>query len=276
MKISFSTLACSSWSLDSTIAAAARYGFDGIELRFIEKDDRLWQRPEFRGPGLQLTRRKLKDSNLTIPCVDTSCFFHHPDPNLRAESLANGKSMMQLAAELGAPAIRIFGDRIQPGADRESTTSWIAENLHRLAEFGQPLGVEVWLESHGDYAPAASTLEILRRAGSQNAGSIWDPLNAYTEFGEDPSCGFTTLGQAIRHVHIKDARPKNGTRDWQLVLMGEGTFPALDLVRQLTKSGYNRFLSFEWEKHWHPEIPDPEIALPHFVQWIRRALENHA
>jgi hypothetical protein len=23
-------------------------------------------------------------------------------------------------------------------------------------------------------------------------------------------------------------------------------------------------------KKWHPEIPDVEIALPHFIQWFRR------
>jgi hypothetical protein len=34
--------------------------------------------------------------------------------------------------------------------------------------------------------------------------------------------------------------------------------------------GLNRFVSFEWEKKWHPEIPDAEAALPHFKQWFRR------
>jgi glucosamine-6-phosphate deaminase len=26
-------------------------------------------------------------------------------------------------------------------------------------------------------------------------------------------------------------------------------------------------VSFEWEKRWHPEIEEPEIALPHFLRW---------
>jgi hypothetical protein len=31
-------------------------------------------------------------------------------------------------------------------------------------------------------------------------------------------------------------------------------------------------VSFEWEKRWHPELPDPEVALPHFMEEIRKAL----
>ena len=26
-------------------------------------------------------------------------------------------------------------------------------------------------------------------------------------------------------------------------------------------------VSFEWEKKWHPEIPEASIALPHFAKW---------
>ena len=37
----------------------------------------------------------------------------------------------------------------------------------------------------------------------------------------------------------------------------------------LEQLGYDRFVSFEWEKKWHPEIADAEIPLPHFVRWFR-------
>ena len=34
-------------------------------------------------------------------------------------------------------------------------------------------------------------------------------------------------------------------------------------------SGYGGCLTFEWEKRWHPEIPGPEVAVPHFARFIR-------
>ena len=60
--------------------------------------------------------------------------------------------MADLAAELGAPGLRVFGDTIQPGADRASTQSWIAESIQELAEITAAKGVEVWIENHGDFA----------------------------------------------------------------------------------------------------------------------------
>jgi sugar phosphate isomerase/epimerase len=281
MKISFSTLACPAWNLEQAIAMASREGYDGIELRFLENDDRLWLRPEFCGSGLARTRERLGDLGLKIPCVDTSCFFHHPDASLRRQSLEAGKSMMELAAALGAGGIRVFGDRVQPGADHLSTSSWIAEGLRALAEFGSPLGVQVWLESHGDFARASDTLEVIALAAHENIGVLWDPANAFTDYGETPAVAFSWLRSRIRHVHLKDAiPPRNPAADgqpaplWDPVLMGEGNFPAGELLQLLQGSGYQRYISFEWEKRWHPEIPEPEIALPHFRRWIKAALAN--
>ena len=310
MKNGFSTLACPAWTLDRVLDTAVELGFDGIELRFIESDDRLWQRPEFTGSGLRQTRQRLRDAGMPVCCVDTSCFFHHPEGGLRQASLEMGRGMIELAAELGAPGIRVFGDRVQPGADRAETVKWIAEGVRTLASHGGPYGVETWLETHGDFARAADTKEILQAAGAENTGAIWDPLNSYSEFGEDPAAGLavwlgnlrrvdnppeppanrpagagcqparripscpTTNGivlPGLRHAHIKDARQAGSL--WEPVLMGTGDFPAARVVDLLRQHDYRGFVSFEWEKRWHAQIPEPEVALPHFMQWMRAALE---
>ena len=66
MKLSFSTLACPSWSLAAVLDAAGRLGYDGVELRFLAGDDALWSRPELSGSGLAETRRRLRDAALAI------------------------------------------------------------------------------------------------------------------------------------------------------------------------------------------------------------------
>jgi sugar phosphate isomerase/epimerase len=53
------------------------------------------------------------------------------------------------------------------------------------------------------------------------------------------------------------------------VLTGEGEFPLNGLKSALRELRYDRFLSFEWEKKWHPEIETAEVAIPHFVKWFR-------
>jgi sugar phosphate isomerase/epimerase len=105
---------------------------------------------------------------------------------------------------------------------------------------------------------------------------VWDPINSFVATRELPADGAATLAAAIRHVHVKDIRRHDARGDpdsWEYVLTGEGDFPLEELLNALKKRAYARFLSFEWEKKWHPQLADAEVALPHFVQWFRN---NHA
>jgi sugar phosphate isomerase/epimerase len=268
MRVSFSTLACPDWTMPQIIAIAVGEGYDGIELRFVQGEDSLWKLPVFSGKELASTKRALGDRALTISCLDTSCRFHSPDATERGRWITEGERMADLAAELGAPGLRVFGDTIQPGADRASTQNWIAESIRELAEITATRGVEVWIENHGDFAAAGETAAILLQAASPKAGVVWDPANSFAATQEQPAHGAARLRVAIRHVHIKDLRrDRDG---WKHVLTGEGDFPLFDLKGALDRLGYERFLSFEWEKKWHPEIADADIALPHFARWFRK------
>ncbi len=114
--------------------------------------------------------------------------------------------------------------------------------------------------------------QILRRSGSPNTGAVWDPANCFIEAQESPADGAAKLSSTIRHTHIKDLRQKN--ESWEHVLTGEGSFPLKQQMEALQELNYDRFVSFEWEKKWHPEIPDAEVALPHFIRWFRQNLDQ--
>jgi fatty-acyl-CoA synthase len=78
------------------------------------------------------------------------------------------------------------------------------------------------------------------------------------------------LGARLAYAHVKAVRrPPAGHDDWWLVLLGEGEVPVQEMPRALTRRGYAGWVSVEWEKKWHPEIPDPEIALPQHIEWLR-------
>jgi len=266
MKISFSTLACPDWSLPQIMHIAANAGYDGIELRFVEGEDSLWRLAAFSGKQMAVTRRALLDHGLTITCVDTSCRFHFPEASKREAAIVEGERMSDMAAELGAPGIRVFGDTIQPGADRNSTRTWIAESIQDLADRTAKKGVQVWLETHGDFVAAGETAAILGECGSPRVGVVWDPVNSLVANGESPVQGAALLGSAIRHVHVKDFR--HTTNGIQYVRTGEGVFPWHDLSHALKQLQYDCFLSFEWERKWHPELEDAAIAVPHFAKWF--------
>ena len=264
----FSTLACPSWTLDRALDIGNKSGYEGIELRFLEGEDSLWRLPAFRGSTLQSTKRKIADCGLDVACVDTSCRFHSPDTKERSRWIDEGMRMAELAKALGAPGIRVFGDKIQPGADRASTIRWIAEGIGELAAKTNPEGVEVWLETHGDFASSTETIAIVETSASNDVGVVWDPANAFTDGKEDPPEAAEAFGKILRHVHLRDLDFAAG--EWKPILTGEGKFALREIVTELHRLKYDRFVSFEWEKKWRPELAEPEIAIPHFAKWFRQ------
>src|SRR5579885_1490750 len=140
-KISFSTLGCPDWKLPQIVKMAVSAGYDGIELRFVEGEASIWKLAAFQHGGLHETRSRLTDAGLAVSCVDTSCRFDSPDANERERWIEEGVRMAEVAAELGAPGIRVFGDRIQEGVTREMTRGWIRDSISRIADSISRFGV---------------------------------------------------------------------------------------------------------------------------------------
>jgi sugar phosphate isomerase/epimerase len=260
LRISFSTLACPDWTMPQIIAIAAGGDYNGIELRFVQGEDSLWKLPVFSGKELVSTKRALADRALTISCLDTSCRFHSPDAAERRRWITEGQRMADLAAELGASGLRVLVTRSSrertaplPKLDRESVGNW----RNCCSESGVWLGTMVTLRR--PIRPQQSSGGLSGRGGL-------GPGEQFRNHREQPArCA---LGEMIRHVHIKDLqRDQDG---WRYVLTGKGVFPLLELKATLEDLHYERFLSFEWEKKWHPEIADADIALPHFARWFRK------
>jgi sugar phosphate isomerase/epimerase len=239
-----------------------------VELRSVCNELDLWKLPDFQPGALASTRKRIEDHAISISCVDTSACFHSPDAAERRSNFNLALRMAEIATELGATSIRVLGDRFQPGRSREETTKWIVDSLIQLAERLKLQKVEVWLETHGDFATAADVGSILDKTGEASIGVIWDPANAFAQIGEAPILNVEMAGR-IRHVHLKDLRRDvQSTPDY--VLVGQGEFPLETMFESLVQISYEGFVSFEWEKHWHPELAPPEIALPHFIEWWKR------
>jgi sugar phosphate isomerase/epimerase len=149
----------------------------------------------------------------------------------------------------------------------------IAATLRELGEHARDQGVTLLIESHGDFTDAPSLLEILQRADSPGVALLWDAHNMHVWGHEAPTDVVRQLGRWIRHTHLKDSIPAGTARRY--VLTGTGEVPVRQQVEALAQTGYRGFYSFEWEKRWHPEIEEPEIAIRHYAEvagdYLRRA-----
>jgi sugar phosphate isomerase/epimerase len=274
MKLAFSTLGCPDWDLAEVIAGARKFGYDGIELRALSGSLDLPGRDDFAAKRIATTREYLKRDGIEICCVDTSCTFHSVDANERAAHVKIALAHAELAAKLGAPLIRVFPDKIQPGAQREQTRHWIAACLREIAQ-QMPVDVDVALETHGDFAGAEATVEIVELANHPKVKLIWDVANSMAA-GDTIESAAEIVRPHLAHIHLRDAKPVSSSEHWLPVLAGRGRVSFADTVAAIRNLNYDGYVSFEWEKYWHPEIEEPDIALPDFSNAIRNLLGDRS
>jgi sugar phosphate isomerase/epimerase len=272
LKLAFSTLGCPYWELEKIAEAARSYGYAAVELRAIGGELDLLKRPEFQPETIETTRRWLAAQTLAVCCVDTSCRFDSADADVRRRQVQVAVRHGELAAALSAPLIRIFPDKIPTDSTRSQTRDNIAQCLREVGE-RLPPGVRVGLETHGDFASGYVAAEIMRLTDHPNVALIWDVANS-TAAGDTIEDAAREVGPFLAHVHLRDAREVEAQEHWVPVLAGRGGVSFASAVSALRALAYDGYISFEWEKYWHPEIEEPEVAFPDFVNAMKMALGN--
>ena len=261
MKLAFSTLGCPEWSLEQIFEAARTNGYEGVELRFYNGSlDLLKALADFPG-GPRAFRRQFERVGLEICCLDTSVTLAAPE-----SSLTEGEQMIELALTLGAPYVRVFGGEAAPGESPTDHLKRASQHLARLGRRAAQRGLKVLVETHDAFPTGAQVASLLQAAGGQGAGALWD-LHHPVRMGESPAQTARLIGAQTHHVHVKDGKPEGG-----YTLLGEGDIPLRELAAELHHAGYRGYLSLEWEKAWHPELAEPEVAFPHAARYLSSML----
>ena len=262
LPIGFSTLGSPKWTWIQTLDFAAAHGFAAVELRGILDQMDLSKVPEFQADRLARTKRELADRGLVVSDLGASINLHEQDQAKRAAAMAETRRFIDLASALGTPYVRVFGNEYPKGMERKAVLEYIAGGLRVLGDYGRPRNVTVIIESHGQFTDSPTLLELMRLADSPNVAILWDAHHTFVA-GEQPEATVAALGKYIRHTHLKDSVPDGNDRKY--VLTGTGEVPVKRQVAALARMGYRGFYSFEWEKRWHPEIAEPEVAFAQYA-----------
>ena len=264
-RIAFSTLAFP----DATLAAAAEYGrrwgYSGIELRLI--DGELID-PAMPAADRARIRWTLAAAGLPVVAVDSSIRLTSDDPGPEL------RGFLQLASEWEAPLVRVFGgplaaDRSQARREQLLAAACVLEDAVPLAS---RLGVAIGVETHDAFSASAVVAELLALVPSDLVGAVWDSHHPH-RMGETPAQVHANLGPRILLTQVKDAR-RGADGEWRLVPLGQGEVPVRDMLGLLAAGGYPHWISVEWEKRWHPEIEEPEVALPQHLNVLAGWLES--
>jgi sugar phosphate isomerase/epimerase len=148
----------------------------------------------------------------------------------------------------------------------------IAGGLRELGDYARGRNVTVLLESHGDFTDSPTLVDLMRRADSPAVAILWDAHHTFAFGKEAPEDTFRQLGRWIRHTHLKDSVPAGNDRRY--VLTGTGEVPVRKQVEVLAQNSYTGYYSFEWEKRWHPDIEEPQVAFAQFATVVRGYLRD--
>jgi sugar phosphate isomerase/epimerase len=272
-RLSFSTLGCPDWSFEKISDFALQHAYQGIELRGLMRQMDLTKCNEFNSAqNRQTTRRQVADKGLEIVGLGSSATLHFAEITERRKNLDEGRRFIDLAEDISCPYVRVFPNNFPKEQERDQTIDLITEGLLQLAEHARGSKVTVLMETHGDLVKSDDLLRIMMQAKHKHTGLLWDISNMWTITKEPPSEVYKKLKTYIRHTHIKDARMVE--EKLQYCLLGEGQVPVFEAIGELLNDNYTGYYSFEWEKLWHPEIAEPEIALAHYPKAMSKYLKD--
>ncbi len=287
LRLCFSTLACPDWSWDDILRWGPQYGYQGVEIRLLERETDLLVRPEFQASQLDQRRAELAAAEFEVAGLGSSVRFDYLDADVRQQQAEIGRRYIDLAHQLHSRFVRVFGDVFTAGQDaleRERVVGQIVEGLTVLGDYAEPRGVLVLMETHGDFAASEWMRTVMERVNHPAVGVLWDTHHPWRFYNEALAETFNRLRPWIRHTHWKDSVGQpvamtatvsqaaaaqahalmSGHKPAHYVLFGDGEFPAAEACRLLDSAGYDGWYSLEWELAWHPELAQPAIALPDF------------
>ncbi len=258
----FSTLGCPEMDLDGAIGLAARHGLHNLELRTLRNTNDLpaWFEEHYGEPeGLaaHLKRRRIK-----ICVLDTSFRLIGANDIDRAE-LAR---FVRWADGADVPWLRVL-DGGRTGDEAEAKEA--AETLQwwRDLRIKNNWAVDLMVETHDGFVTADSLQRLIAHA--PRVCLLWDAHHTWKRGGEPPTKTWKTARNHIVHLHVKDSvsRPTpDGSHPYTYVLPGDGEFPMAELRQCLQADKYNGVISLEWERMWHPYLPELDKALHHAAQ----------
>ncbi len=250
--MSFST---PSLTLAEMLETARRYGYEGIEPRLdskhahgVEVDTGKEQR--------QAIRARVAESGVRLACLATS--LKYADPEAVEEMIQQTHERIDLAGDVGAPAIRVFGGRMPEGITREEAIDGLVAALSEVADHAGERDVMICLETHDDWCDPAHVAEVLRRVNHPAVGANWDIMHPVRTAGKSMDEAFQALKPWIRHLHIHDGIGR------ALAPIGTGEIDHRRALELLKSIGYDGFISGEWI-NWEPY----EVHLPREIETMR-------
>ena len=238
-----------SMTLDDFVELASTYDLDAVEPTSYYFPDPAT--PEY----CRALRRHAFLKGLAISGTAVrNTFTYAPGPQLDKE-IDHVKRWVDLAAEMHAPAIRIFAGDLQKGTSEQDARRWCIDAIHRACEHAASRGIFLALENHGGIVSTpAQILSIVREVKSDWFGVNLDTGNFH---GADPYAELAQLAPYAVVVQVKVEMSPGGGPKQRADLAR-----VIKLLRDVRYQGY---VVLE-----HEAAEDPRTTVPQYLQQLRK------
>jgi sugar phosphate isomerase/epimerase len=249
--------------IEESIAKAAAFGFDGIELALKTADQ----------VDPQGVKRLLAENGLSCPCISTgqvfaglSLYFTARDRGKRAEVIKVFKSIIDLAVEFGA-MVNVGRSRgfVEDGETREDAEARFIDVTRELTTYAAPRGVKLILEPVNRYETnfvnsVEQGAELIRKVGASNMALMPDLFHMNIE-DRALDGALEAHAEHVAYIHVADSNrlaPGQGHTDFRVVF---------DAMKRMDYGGW---ISVEIL----PE-PDPDTAARQAIDFLRPLKEAY-
>lgn len=292
MKIAGHTMGTPEYTVPEAIDLFARLGMEGIEA-ICHDEYRSAIRTDISAAGLRELRRQAEGQGLRFAGITPyATDLNSPEPKISAAHQALLLRSIQIAQALGAGCIRTYAGRETGGPGRAERLRRLVEAVQRPAEVAAEAGIRLGFENHfntlGD--SAKGTVEVVRAVNHPAVGIVYDQGNLTMLGAEDYQETIPLQAPYLLHVHVKDLtfkdKPPETTSGAVEALpadakptvsrvVGEGVLPWPEIIAMLKRTGYDGWLSIEYERRWYADLlPPAEIGMKAGADVVRRILRD--
>jgi sugar phosphate isomerase/epimerase len=93
-------------------------------------------------------KRLLEELGISVSQLTCAPDFTNPDPAERERQLEEMKEKVEIAAELGASAVRVTAGMVHKDLDEPDGVRYAVEGMTRLLEYSEPLSIKLCYENH--------------------------------------------------------------------------------------------------------------------------------
>ena len=224
------------WDLDKILATCAAHGFRGVELRTTHAHG---VEVSLSAEERRRVREKFEQSPVELVEMGSIFEYHMADPEEVRRHVEGTKEYVRLAADLGAPGVKVRPNSLVKDVPEDVTLRQIGECLAEVGEDAASVGVEIRVEVHGPGTSEPSRMKrLLDYANHPNVYACWN-CNSIDVVDGSIRQGFELLADRIRIVHIHE-------------LCSDG-YPWLELLQLLRLRGFQGYCLAEIPASDQPE-----------------------